>query len=106
MSTRFGRAMERLHRVGSARLHDSIGEYRGTGVAPVCGIELVIDRDLRELGAEDAFLAGAVLIEYNTQQLRRIDRGGVFLVGGERFVVERPLSDDGHRSQVLCMVAR
>lgn len=105
MSTRFGRAMERLHRVGSERLHDSAGDYQAAGCAPVKGIQLTIERDLRELGAEDAFLADAVLLEFNVSQLSAVERGGMFIVGCQRFIVERPVNNDGHRLLVLCMVA-
>lgn len=105
MSTRFGRAMERLHKVGAERLSDSVGDYHAIGRAPVRGLQLAIHRDLREAGAEEIMLAGAVLIELNISELCAVERGGVFAVGARRYVVERPVSDDGHRLTVLCMEA-
>ena len=95
MSTRFGRAMERLHRVGQARLADSVGNYvdrNGTVLAP--GLKLQVDRNVErfsEGGAVDRMTTISVL----RSLIQPLDRKGAFVIGSETWHIEGIADDDG-----------
>lgn len=105
MDTRFSRSLARLHRVSATRLADAIGCYQQLDQAPVEGIPLQIDRDVDLTGAGDAFAGCSVAITWQRSALCAASRGGVFVVGAERFTVERLITDDGHMIAAACMVA-
>ncbi|MCY1187678.1 hypothetical protein D9M73_286900 [compost metagenome] len=66
-------------------------------------IELIIDHDLGLSGPEGFLLADAVAITWRRAALACAERGGVFTVGGTRYVVEKVIADDGHMVIAACM---
>lgn len=104
MEGRFARAQHRLHRVGSARLADSIGSYQENRVTVAEDLELQVDQQWGEFGAGDAFAAGVKFVTWHKCRLDSASTGGLFLVGPERFLVEKILADDGHMVTAACMV--
>jgi hypothetical protein len=105
MDGRFARMQARLNRVATARLSDSLGSYQQAGQLPVDGLALQIDRGVDLTGAGDVFQGCTVAITVSKAQLGAVVRGGLFIVGAERFTVERPIADDGHMITAACMVA-
>lgn len=97
MSTRFGRAMERLHRVGLARLADSVGDYvssNGAVLAP--GLALMVDKDVERLDMVSGAMDRAVTVTAERSQITPLDRKGGFVVNGQTWHIDGIASDDGH----------
>lgn len=96
MSTRFGRAMERLHRVGLARLADSVGNYvdrNGTVLAQ--DLELQVDRNVERFGEGDA-VDRVATISVLRSLIQPLDRKGAFIIGTETLHIDGIADDDGH----------
>lgn len=104
MEGRFARAQARLHRVGAARLADSIGSYQEHGATLVDGLQLQVDQQWGEFGAGEAFAAGVKFVTWRKCYLDTASTGGLFLVGDDRFIVEKIIADDGHMVTAACMV--
>lgn len=104
MDTPFSRSLARLHQVSATRLADSLGSYQQAGQVPVEGIPLQVDRDVDLSGAADAFAGCTTAITWPRTALGSASRGGVFVVGCERFTVERLVANDGHMITAACMV--
>ena len=104
MSSAFGRMAERLHRIGTGRLNDALGSYTPPGGTTVCGLDLIVDRDLMQSGPEGMFRSDAVGVSWRKSQLSTAARGGIFSFGGDRLVVESVIADDGHMVTAACMV--
>lgn len=96
MLARFAKAQARLHRICADRLADSIGSFQSPGCQPVHDLKLLIDRNLQYAGADGTFMTDAIGITFFCTDLKSADRGDVFEVGCERFLVERVIEDDGH----------
>lgn len=103
MDGRFSRALGRLHSMASVRLSDSTGSY-SFGSTLVSDISLMVDRNLQREGPEGTFLTGAVGISWPASQLAGAERGAVFEVGGERFIIDDMIADDGYYLTAACMV--
>jgi hypothetical protein len=104
MSARFSGLIDRLHRVGSTRLSDAMGKFISSAGPVVENIKFLIDRNLQLEGAGDIFSTSAVGISWYRESLQNADRGDVFEIGAERFMVERVILDDGHMVTAACMV--
>jgi hypothetical protein len=106
MSLPFARGLDRLHRLGSRRLADSIGTFQAQGCAPVPGLDLQIDRNLEMEGAGGRFMTNVIGISWHASALASAKAGDLFVVGAERFIVEKLLADDGHMITAACMVQK
>ncbi|WP_285275240.1 hypothetical protein [Halopseudomonas bauzanensis] len=97
MSTRFGRAMERLHRVGQARLADSVGDYvSSNGAVLVPGLELMVDKDVERLDMVSGAIDRAVTVTAQRSRLQPVDRKGGFVIDGQTWHIDGIANDDGH----------
>ncbi|WP_285259245.1 hypothetical protein [Halopseudomonas bauzanensis] len=96
MSTRFGRAMERLHRVGQARLADSIGNYVDrNGAVLAQELELQVDRNVERFG-EGHTVDRVATISALRSLIQPLDRKGAFVIGTETLHIDGIADDDGH----------
>lgn len=87
-------------------LSDGVASYQGAPSAPlVCGIPVIVDRNLVQNGPEGQFLSEAVGITWRKCLLPDALRGGVFTFGSKRYVVEVLIADDGHMVTAACMEA-
>ena len=97
MSTRFGRALERLHRVGSAHLADSLGAYLDkTGAVLAEDLELIVDRDVERVDMANGMIDRAVMVTVRSSLIQPLDRKGAFLIDGKKLHFDGVASDDGH----------
>lgn len=97
MSTRFGRAMERLHRVGMSRLADSVGDYiSNTGAVLAADLELQVDRDVERVDMVREAYDRATTVTVQRSQLQPFDRKGGFVIAGQTWHIDGIASDDGH----------
>lgn len=103
MDGRFSRALGRLHSMAAARLSDLTGSY-SFGATVVTDLPLMIDRNLQHEGPEGTFLTDAVGISWPASQMASAERGGVFEVGSDRFIIDDLIADDGHYLTASCMV--
>lgn len=106
MDGRFGRALGRLNSVAATRLADSLGAYQHGALPPASDLSLQVDRGVGMEGAEQVFQVGTVVITWLASQLAGAARGGVFLIGTERFVVEDIVANDGQFLSATCVVQR
>lgn len=96
MSTRFGQATERLHRVGQTRLADSIGNYVDrNGAVLAQGLELQVDRNVERFG-EGGVVDRMTIISVLRSLIQPLDRKGAFVIGSETWHIEGIADDDGH----------
>lgn len=96
---------DRMHQRVVARLNDGSAEYQGPSPAPVVtGIEVIIDHNLLQNGADGVFRSNAVGISWRKAQLAQVVRGGVFTHGSNSYVIEDTIADDGHMITAACMV--
>lgn len=93
---RFASAIGRLHRVAQRRLADAVGDFQPKEGAPTLDLDLQVDRDLSYEGADGIFISGKVGITWLKCDLGSAARGDLFVVGTERFQVDRLLVNDGH----------
>lgn len=104
MLGRFNKVMERLHRVGSQRLADSVGTYTEPGRLPVCGIPLQTDQNLLINGAEGLMRSNQTAVGWYKTDLPAVAlRRGIFEVNGKRLLIEDIIEDDGHMITAACM---
>ena len=104
MHGRFAKAMERLHRVGSLRLADSVGKYLEPGRPPVCGIPLQVDQNPLVNGAEGLLRSNQTAVGWKASDLPCYTvRQGVFEVNGKRLLIEDIVENDGHWIVAACM---
>ncbi len=103
MPDRFARLQARVDRVAEARLSDSIGSYEQDGSVLATDLSLQVDREWGDVGAAEAFGAGVRFVTWRKEALAKVERGGVFVIGGLRLTVERKLSDDGGFATAACM---
>lgn len=93
MTTGFGRALARLHRLGHARTADVQGDYTGASTAP--GIDLHFDSSYvvyDENGLAQRVTAISVLV-VDVPESRQGDR---IALPGRTWEVQQILEDDGH----------
>ncbi|PTQ70357.1 hypothetical protein [Pseudomonas sp. GV071] len=106
MEARFARSLERLHRVGSSRLADSIGSYQPLQGAASNTIPLQVARDVELAGPNGSVIGVPIAVSFWRRDLAEVERGGVFLVGvdcaGQRLIVEEVVMDDGHMLTAAC----
>lgn len=97
MSTRFGRAIDRLHRVGAAMLADSVGDYisrAGAVLAPQ--LALMVDKDVERMDMVSDAIDRAVTVTAQRSQIQPFDRKGGFVIDGQIWHIDGIASDDGH----------
>lgn len=88
---------DRLHRLAITTFSDGEAQHTtAAGSITPCAVPVVIDRNLAYEGADGAFVVGQVGITWLKKDLAGADRGDVFAIGCERFLVVRPIADDGH----------
>lgn len=104
MEGRLSRMMQRLHRVGSNRLADAIGNFQAIGQPLVEGLSLLVDRNLEMQGADGRFSTSAVGISWYKTDLATANSGDLFIIGSEQLLVEKLIADDGHMLTAACMV--
>ena len=96
---------DRMHRSVVGQLKDGTAQYTGrTGAPVVADVEVLVDRNLMQTGPDGMFRSDAVGVTWRKEQLQAVERGGVFLFGAERLVVEDTISDDGQMATAACMV--
>lgn len=93
---RFASAIGRLHQVAHRRLSDSVGDFHPQVGAPVGGLNLQVNRDLVYEGPDGRLVADQVGITWLVSDLSTAARGGTFVIGSERFLVDKIISADGH----------
>jgi hypothetical protein len=97
---------DRMLKSAVAHLNDGTADYQPPGTNPeVTGIDVIVDHNLLQNGADGVFRSNAVGISWRKEQLGSVVRGGVFTHNGASYVVEDTVSDDGHMITVACMVA-
>lgn len=97
MSTRFGRALDRLHRVGQARLADSVGDYISrTGAMLAPQLSLQVDKDVERLDSVSGAIDRAVTVTAQRSLLHPVDRKGGFIIGDQTWHIDGIANDDGH----------
>lgn len=97
MSTRFGRAMERLHRGGMDRLADSVGDYLDrNGAALATGLALIIDKDVERVDMVSGAVDRGITVAVQNGLIQPLDRKGAFVVDGKMLHIDGIAEDDGH----------
>lgn len=95
---------DRMLKRAVSALKDGTAQYHGRDGVPVGDpIEVIIDYNLMRAGPEGMFPTEAVGVTWRKPLLAYAERGGFFLHEGRKFVVEEPLTDDGHMISVACM---
>ena len=96
---------DRMHARVVAKLKDGSAQYRdASGTVIAESVQVLIDRNLMQNGAEGMFRSEAVGFTWRHSELASAQRGGVFVFGAEQFVVEDVIADDGHMLTAACMV--
>lgn len=99
----FGSALAGMDAAIMASLNDGNGDYQDPSGRLALGIELIIDRNLQHAGPDGVFLSSAVGITCRNAQVGVVNRGGMFVFGSARLVVETIIADDGHMLTAACM---
>ena len=103
--SRFDSLVARMDSRVQISLGNGTAQYTGrTGAPVVADIEVLVDRNLMQTGPDGMFRSDAVGVTWRKEQLQAVERGGVFLFGAERLVVEDTISDDGQMATAACMV--
>ncbi|SEI99677.1 hypothetical protein SAMN04244572_02383 [Azotobacter beijerinckii] len=94
----------------SAAIMASLGDGKADcldaeGSTVARGIDVIIEHNLQRVGPEGLFVSTAVGITWNTADLPGTERGGTFVVGSRRYLVEEIVSDDGQMATAACMEA-
>jgi len=97
---------DRLHRQVIATLSDGTADYANPSGSPVAsGVTVMIDRNLERAGADGMFVSIPLAITWRKAELAEVARGGTFTLGATSYIVEQPVSDDGHMITAACMEA-
>lgn len=89
-----------------AALNDGAADYaNAAGKTVASGVTVIIDRNIERPGPDGLFIAIPLAVTWRKADLAEVQRGGTFSVGGTRYVIERPVSDDGHFITAACMEA-
>lgn len=103
----FAQGIKRLHELcANTFAEDGLGTFHTPGQSPVEDLPLIVDRNLDYAGPEGSFMSDLVGITFNTADLRTATRGDIFVIAGERFVVEKLLSDNGYVITAATMVQK
>ncbi len=95
---------DRMQKRVVATLKDGHAQYLApNNAAPVNCIEVIIDHNLVQNGPEGVWRSDAIGISFRAEQLRSVQRGGVFVTPGKRYLVEDTISDDGTWIVAACM---
>jgi len=95
---------DRMQKRVVATLKDGTAQYiPPTNAAPVNCIDVIIDHNLVQNGPEGLWRSDAIGISFRTEQLGSVQRGGVFVTPGKRYLVEDTISDDGTWIVAACM---
>ncbi|PNG11873.1 hypothetical protein [Stutzerimonas stutzeri] len=90
-----------------AALNDGCGDYfDAAGQLAARGIPLIVDRNMMLNGPDGLFVSEMTGITFNKADLPKASRGGVFVFGRCRYLVEEPISDDGQMCTMACMESR
>lgn len=89
-----------------ASLNDGAADYLdATETLVASGIAVMIDRDVQHAGPDGMFVTVPVSVTWRKALLAAVERGGYFVAGAERYIVEDILADDGHLITVSCLEA-
>lgn len=103
----FARAKARLHASILSRLADSTADYLSpAGERIASGVRVMVDHNLQQQGPEGIFLSDAVAISWASADLPVVERGGIFILPCQRYLLEQPISDDGQMPTWACMEQR
>lgn len=90
-----------------AALNDGCADYfDAAGQLAARGIPLIVDHNLMLNGPDGLFPSDMIGITFSKADLCKASRGGVFVFGKRRYLVEDPVADDGHMCTVACMESR
>lgn len=95
---------DRMDRRVVARLKDGHATYQGSGIPAEA--EVIVERNLMMNGPDGLFRSEATGFSWRKCTIPAVTRGGIFLYGGCRYVVEEIVSDDGHMVTAACMESR
>lgn len=85
-------------------LNDGLGSYLdAAGVPRVQNVELIVDHNLQRVGPNGVLVSDALGITWQNTEIKCVERGGIFLFDGKRYLVEEIISDDGDFSTAACM---
>ncbi|EPF2502965.1 head-tail joining protein [Pseudomonas aeruginosa] len=94
---------DRLHQTVMKTFADGRATHQSaSGAPPSCGFEVIIDHNLMMTGPEGMFQTDKIGISWRKIDLPGASRGDVFIVGGQRFMVEEMVADDGHILTAVC----
>lgn len=103
--SRFKRAMQRMDNAIAARLNDGVGEFRDGNGTVRRNLQLQIDNKVDMAGVVEMLTGGVKAVTVRVSELcgSKPIRGGVFLLGQTRYIVEEVLVDDGYFATYACM---
>lgn len=104
-ASRWNRLIKHMHRFGTNELADVFGSFQTPGQPPVENLPLMVDRNLEYVGPDGRFVSDVVGITFYTSDLATAARGDLFVIAGERFIVEKLIADDGHMITAATMGA-
>lgn len=106
--SRFKRAMQRMDKTIAVQLNDGIGEFRDGNGTVRHGLQLMIDSKVEMAGVIEMLTGGIKAVTVRVSELcgSKPVRGGVFLLGQTRYIVEDTLTDDGYFTTYACMEQR
>ncbi|MBB3103795.1 head-tail joining protein [Azomonas macrocytogenes] len=84
---------------------DGSAQYIANQSGPISlPFKVILERNLERTGPDGVFLTDSVGITWRKPDLLTVERGGVLIIGAERFIVEEVISDDGYMMTAACMV--
>ncbi|MNF81918.1 hypothetical protein D3C84_642100 [compost metagenome] len=100
----WARMRDQLHQRCMAKLTDGNAEYRGRDGSPVIyDIPVMVDFHPMQNGPQGTWRSEQIMVTWQRNLLcEGAARGGMFLFGGRRLVVEETVSD-GHMVTAACM---
>lgn len=92
-----------MHQCLITTLNDGTADYQDAAGNPLAsGIAVMVDRNLERAGADGMFISIPLAISWRKSDLTSVGRGGIFMVGTERYCIEHVVSDDGHFVTASC----
>lgn len=102
----FGEAIEDMDDAIMSSLGDGCATYQppDIGRGPVGGIEVMVDHIIAHAGAGGGFQGSVVGITWRKCALAGVDKGGIWIHGTRRYIVDDTAADDGEWVTAACMV--
>lgn len=104
----FADALDDMDSMIMSSLNDGCGDYfDAAGRCVARGVELIVDRNLQRVGPEGGvFITEQTGIQFRRCAIDTVARGGLFVHGNRRYLVEEEIDDDGNWVTVACMEQR